>query len=191
MKKLLFLIVVILIFSSVLFTSCLSEKNESENVNAVENDYETDIDEPNNNIWNEFDFLIMTDYPNSYNGAPVACPPYWRDNTGEMSISDMLASIDDTAFVFALPAVEGLYLKFSYNSDITPAEIKDAYYINGNNETEHHYLNLYLDEFMKVPEETGVYNFFVNLEWNDGAEEIVYFRVEIVESHESYNNRLN
>jgi len=136
-----------------------------------------------NNIWNDFDFLIMTDYPNRYDGAPIACPPYWRDKTGEMSVSDMLASIDDTAFVFNLLSTEGLYLKFSYNSDIIPAEIKGAYYINGNNETERHYLN----NLIKVPEEIGVYNFFVDLEWDDGTEEVVFFRVQIkdYEIHEN------
>jgi hypothetical protein len=162
-------------------TDKITETSESKGNNS-----ETDIDESGSSIWNDFDFLIMTDILNGYDGAPVACPPYWRDNTGEMSISDMLASIDDTAFVFALPVTEGLYLKFSYNSDITPAEIKNAYYIKGNNETERHYLDI-----IKIPEEIGVYNFFVNLEWNDGTEEIVYFRVEVVESYESYHNRSN
>jgi hypothetical protein len=148
---------------------------------SEENNYETDKEESQyNNIWSDFDFFILTNYPNRYDGAPIG-GGYERDKTGEMSISEMLAVLDNigNSFLpFDLETVQGLYLEFSFNTNITPAEIKNIYYIKGNNETEIHYL----DSLMKVPEEIGVYNFFANLEWTDGSEETVYFRVEVAES---------
>jgi hypothetical protein len=182
------LFIVIIFIIAFNLTACTDTTDEPDNTDKItetstsgENNSETDIDEQYNNIWAEMDFLITTDYPNGYDGAPVALGSdnCGRDKTGEMSISDMIDSIDNMGYsfmAFNLISVEGLYLRFSFNSDITPAEIKDVYYIIGNNETDRHYL----DSFMKIPEEIGVYNFFVNLEWNDGTEEVVYFRVEVV-----------
>ena len=140
-------------------------------------------DEPYVNIWSQLDFLIITHRPNGYDGAPIAMGSdnCGRDNTGEMSISEMIDSIDNMGNIFlpfTLDAVQGLYLEFSFKSDLTPAKIKDMYYVNGNNTAEIYYLDR-----LKIPEEIGVYNFFVNLEWTDGTEEIVYFRVEVVESY--------
>ena len=185
------LFIVVIVFNLPACTDTSNELNNTDKITETstseENNSETgttDETQYNGNIWSKMDFLIMTDYPNSYDGAPIAMgsDDCGRDSTGEMSISEMIDSIDNmgnTFLPFTLDAVQGLYLKFSFNSNLIPAEIKDIYYINGNDgsETDRHYL-----DNLKVPEEIGVYNFFVNLEWNDGTEEVVYFRVKVIES---------
>lgn len=167
-------------------TACNNTANDPNNIDKIakiseKNNNETDKDETrNNNITNDWDFIIKTDYPDGYDGAPIVgvCE---RDKTGEMSISEMISSLDNTGnsfLPFTLDIVQGLYLKFNFNPDIIPAEIKEVYYINKNSETELHYV----DSLMKIPEKIGVYYFFADLKWNDGIEEVIYFRVEVVAS---------
>jgi hypothetical protein len=153
---------------------------ESDIEGDTESDIENEIDdEYKNPAWITSDYYILTYYPNGFNGAPYGCN-YGQDTTGTMSISEMLASLDEIGggFIFDLEMVQGLCVEFSFTPHKTPAEIKDVYYINGNDATERHYL----DDFIKIPEEIGVYNFFVSLEWDDGAEETVFFRAKVAES---------
>jgi len=168
----------------------ITEISESGINNSEKNSDETSYI----NRWSEMDFSIRTDYPHGYDGAPIVMGSDYcgRDSTGKMSISEMIDYIDDIGggFVFREQLYtegtegEGLHLRFDFNTNITPAEIKEVSYIMERNETERHYVDIYLDKFIKVPEKIGVYNFFVNLQWTDKSEEIVYFRVEIVESLE-------
>ena len=189
------LFIVIIAFN---LTACTDTEDNSDKIIEISesgiNNSEKNSDETSYiNIWAEYyskiGFAIRTDYPDGYDGAPIVMGSDYcgRNNTGKMSISEMIDYIDDMGggFVFQeqyTEGTEGLYLRFDFNTNITPAAIKEVSYIIERNETESHYVDLYLDKFIKVPEEIGVYNFFVNLQWTDGSEEIVYFRVEIKES---------
>ena len=162
------LFIVIIAFNFNL-TACTDTEDNSDKIIEISesgiNNSEKNSDETSYiNIWSEMDFSIRTDYPNGYDGAPIVMSSDYcgRDNTGKMSISEMIDYIDDIGggFVFQeqyTEGTEGLHLRFDFNTNITPAEIKEVSYIMERNETERHYVDIYLDKFIKVPEEIGVY----------------------------------